>query len=142
MKIKALALLAGCLLGCGEEPRKPLEVIPLVTEAPACDNMPRAVVYETGYMIECGSYYFIHDESRLCADMLIEETPEIRQMWQNPGCDEVIEMWMLWNYSETRGDYEFADYSSPAGALETSAYYEILGNIGQKAVGQTWEDWL
>ena len=142
MKLRYALPLLGCLLGCEQEQRKPLEVISLETEASACNNNPLAVVYETGYMIECGSYYFMHDESESCIDILIDETPEIKQLWQNPGCDAIIDSWMMWAYSETIGDYEFADYNSPAGALETSAYSEILGNIGQKAVEQKWKEWL
>lgn len=142
MKIKALAILAGCLLGCGEEPRKPLDVISLETQASACDNNPLVVVYDTGYMIECGDYHFVHDESRLCSDSLMEETQWVKQLWQNPGCDSVIDSWMMWIYSKPGADYEFAGYSSPAGALETGAYFEILGNIGQKAAENKWEEWI
>jgi len=48
---------------------------------------------------------------------------------------------MLFGYSETNGDYIFVDESSPAGTLETSAYFKILENIGQKAVEQKWKEW-
>lgn len=142
MKATTLAILAGCLLGCGEEPRKPLEVISLETEAPACNNAPLVVVYETGYFIYCGSYHFIHDESKSCGEILTDETPEIRQIWLNPGCDEIIDTWMLLGYSESSGDYLFVDESMPAGALETGAYLRILENIGQKAVERKWKEWL
>ncbi|MDI6737683.1 MAG: hypothetical protein QME12_04175 [Nanoarchaeota archaeon] len=143
MRLKsALPLFAGIIIGCGEEPRKPLEVITFEAEAPACSNAPLAVVYDTGYMIECGSYYFVHDESRECVDILIDEIPEIRQLWQNPGCDSVIDSWMLWAYSERAGSYVFAAESRPARALETGAYFRILENIGQEAVEQKWKEWL
>ena len=116
MKARTLAILAGCILGCGEEPRKPFEVIPLETEAPACNNLPLAVLYDNGYIIECGSYYFMHDESSSCAEILVDKTPELRQLWQNSGCDSVIDSWMLWACSETAGEYLFAMEHSPAGA--------------------------
>ncbi|MEK6864351.1 MAG: hypothetical protein AABX27_03600 [Nanoarchaeota archaeon] len=142
MKATTLAMLAGCLLGCEQELRKPLEVISLETQASACNNQPLAVVYETGYFIDCGSYHFIHDESESCGEILTDETPEIRQLWLNAGCDDVIDSWMLWGYSETNEDYIFVDENRPAGALETSAYFRILENIGQKAVEQKWKEWL
>lgn len=92
-------------------------------------------------MIDCGVYHFMHDESKSCAEILTDETHGIRQLWLNPDCDSVIDMWMMWIYSKPGADYEFADYNSPAGALETNAYSRILENIGQKAAEQTWEDW-
>lgn len=141
MKLKYILPLLG-LIGCTEEPRNPLEVISIETEASACNNRPMAVVYGTGYMIECGSYHFIHDKSESCAEILTDETPEIRQLWLNPGCDSIVDTWMLWGYSESQEDYIFIDESRPAGALETSAYYRILENIGQKAVEQKWKEWL
>ncbi|MDD4878484.1 MAG: hypothetical protein PHO02_05615 [Candidatus Nanoarchaeia archaeon] len=141
MKLRYALPLIG-LIGCTEEPRNSLEIVSIETEAPACNNTPLAVFYGTGYMIECGSYHFIHDESESCVEILTDEIPEIRQLWQNPGCDAVIDSWMLWGYSETRDEYIFVDESRPAGDLETGAYSRILGNIGQKAVEQKWKEWL
>lgn len=141
MKLRYALPLAG-LLGCGEEPRPPLEVVAFETNAPACNNMPMLVFHDRGYMIDCGDYFFMHDESNGCINFLSDEIPEIRQLWQDFDCDGTIDSWYLFAYSESTGDYIYADDSAPAGNLETSAYFKNLEKIGQKACEEEWKKWL
>ncbi|MBU2637846.1 MAG: hypothetical protein KJ955_02640 [Nanoarchaeota archaeon] len=142
MKLRyAVPLMLG-LAGCGEENlRKPLDVKILNIETEACGNQPMVILHDRGYMVKCGEFYFIHDEDEKCINLLTDEIPEIRQLWQDFGCDDIIDSWYLFAYSEATGSYIYAADSAPAGPLETSAYFKVLGKIGQKACGEYWDSW-